>query len=112
MKSTLLFVFVFLCLLSHFVAAAGPDNAQQMYEKRCGNCHGPDGAGKTAAAKRMPMPDLRSTRIQSMSDDQLFQTVAQGANHKSYPHVFLKTGLSEPQVRQLVDYMRVLARRK
>ncbi len=97
----------FLLLLS---LAAAPlraqDEAAALFKSNCANCHNHNGDGKTLAAKKMLIPDLRSPEVQNLTDEQLFQTIAYGSQHKQYPHTFLKKGMTEPQVRQLVRHIR------
>jgi mono/diheme cytochrome c family protein len=85
-------------------------DAPAAYTKICVSCHGADGSGHTAAALKMKVADLRSKNIQQMSDEDLYSTIAHGTNHKSYPHAFLHTGLTEAQVRELVKYIRTLGK--
>lgn len=86
------------------------NEAEVLYNARCARCHGRDGAGKTAASPKMSIPDLRSPQVQKLTDDQMFATIAEGARHHNYPHVFRSMGLSDGQVRQLVKYVRELGK--
>ena len=81
-------------------------SAEQLYTEKCGNCHAADGSGHTPAASKMTMPDLRSKRVQQMSDEELYTATAEGTKHRSYPHAFLHTGLTEQQIRDLIKYIR------
>lgn len=99
----------FLLILSLCAAPlCAQDEAAALFKSQCANCHNTNGDGKTAAAERMRIPDLRSPEIQNMTDEQLFQTIANGAQHKQYPHTFVKKGMTEVQVRQLVRHLRTL----
>ena len=69
-----------------------------------------DGSGSTAAGKKLGLVDLRSRQVQSLSDDELFKTIAYGVKHKQYPHSFTSRGLTEKQVTELVAYLRKLAK--
>ncbi len=95
-----------------FVLVAAPmqaeDEAAAQFKASCANCHNINGDGQTAAGQKMKMPDLRSPAIQGLSDEQLFQTIAYGAQHKQYPHAFLKKGMTEAKVHQLVGHIRSL----
>ena len=44
-----------------------------------------------------------------MSDADLYNSIAQGTQHKEYPHAFLHTGLTEEQIHGLVKYIRALS---
>ena len=102
--------FLLLLVLSSFYTAFihAEDDTVALYNSTCRACHNSNGDGKTAAAQKMSIPDLRSVRIQKMSDDELFQTIGNGIEHKQYPHTFLRKGMTEAQVRQLVSYLRTL----
>ena len=86
--------------------------AEDLYKAHCASCHGADGSGSTTAGKKMGLRDLRSPQIQNLSDDELFKTIAYGVKHKQYPHAFVKRGLSEEQITQLVAYLRTLPKSK
>lgn len=83
-------------------------DSEPLYTKKCANCHAKDGSGHTAVATRLTVPDFRSKRIKDMSDADMYNSIAQGTQHKEYPHAFLHTGLTEEQIRGLVKYIRVL----
>lgn len=103
--------FVYFCLAALLLSTAYAQNeAQVLFDARCARCHGHDGAGKTAAAHKMSIPDLRSAPVQKLTDDELFDTIANGTRHHKYPHVFRSMGISDAQIRQLVKYVRELAK--
>ena len=101
---------ILVCCLVLVFHATG--QAEDLYKAHCSSCHGADGSGSTTAGHKMGLRDLRSPQIQSLSDDELFQTIAYGVKHKQYPHAFVKRGLSEEQITQLVAYLRRLAKSK
>ena len=86
--------------------------AEDLYKAHCSSCHGADGSGSTTAGKKMGLSDLRSPQIQSLSDTELFDTIANGVKHKQYPHAFVKRGLTLEQITQLVAYLRKLPKKK
>lgn len=88
------------------VALGQEDRGTVLFNKTCSRCHGSDGRAKTTAAAKMPMSSLRSKEVQSMSDEQLFNTVAYGTKHKEYPHAFLYHGLTENDVHSIVAHIR------
>ncbi len=90
-------------------AALAADSAgAAVYHSRCGSCHGEDGAGKNRTNAKMKPPDLRSKEIQSLTDQQLYDTIAYGAKHREYPHAFLYTGLTQKQIQSVVAFIRSL----
>ncbi len=88
------------------VALAQDDRGTGLFNKTCSRCHGSDGRSKTNAAAKMPMASLHSKEVQSMSDEQLFHTVAYGTKHKEYPHAFLSRGVTENDVHSIVAHIR------
>jgi len=86
--------------------------AEDLYKAHCSSCHGADGSGSTTAGKKMGLIDLRSPQVQSLSDDEVFKTIAYGDKHKQYPHAFMKRGLTQEQITQVVSYLRKLAKVK
>ena len=77
------------------------------YVKHCAACHAADGRGRASSAIGK-IPDLRSKTIVSLSDEELFNAIAHGDVHTSYAHSFLNQGVSEPELRGVVTYMRVI----
>jgi mono/diheme cytochrome c family protein len=71
-----------LFLVSAGVAAQGADAkaGQAVYDKHCGTCHGPNGAAPPNVAKFQDgrMTDLRSSKVQSMSDADLTKVIKGG----------------------------------
>jgi cytochrome c len=66
------------------VSALSADNSgSDIYALMCVSCHGRDGAGKTLAAQRFKVQDLRSTAVQNLSDTQLYDAIATGTSSKS-----------------------------
>ena len=78
------------------------------YKQKCANCHGIDGSGHTSATVKMNVPNLRSKRVKDMDDKDLYDSIAHGTKHQSYPHGFLYTGLTEDQIQGLVKYIRAI----
>jgi mono/diheme cytochrome c family protein len=83
--------------------------SEALYTKKCAHCHAKDGSGHTAVALKLTVPDLRSKRIKDMSDSDLYNSIAQGTQHKEYPQAFLHIGLTEEQIQGLVKYIRALS---
>ncbi len=97
------FVMLVLCLTVSAVAVEAP----QVYVKHCVSCHAADGRGRKTAALGQ-IPDLRSKQISSLTDEQLYNAIARGDRHQAYPHSFLRLGLPESDLRQIVRYIREL----
>lgn len=90
------------------VSAWTQDEGPAVYNVYCRSCHDSNGDGKTAAAHKLTLPDLRSPEIQKLTDAELYDSIGNGSRHKQYPHAFLRKGLSETQVHELVGYLRTL----
>ena len=97
--------FLFLLALSATPLLAR-DEASALFNVYCSACHDSNGDRKTVAGEKMAIPDLRSNAVQKLSDDDLFQRIGNGAKHKQYPHTFLKKGMSDTQLKQLIGYIR------
>lgn len=89
--------------------AVSQDEAAALFKARCAKCHALDGSGKTPGEKSLAIPDLRASKVQRQSDQELFESVAHGKGHHKYPHVFSEQGLSDPQIRLLVKHVRTFA---
>jgi cytochrome c len=99
---------VFALILPFNLTAA---DTSSLYKDKCAACHGMDGAGKTAAGKKMETPDLRTREFVEMSDSQMFESIGRGTRHRNYPHSYLYTGLHQQQINDLVIYIRHLQKK-
>jgi len=87
--------------------------AEELYRALCSSCHGMDGSGSTPAGKKLGVANLRSQPVQSLSDEELFNTIAYRVKHKQYPHAFVSRGrLTPKQVGDLVDHIRKFSKHK
>ena len=73
-KITVALVIAFLVI----PAALFADDAAAIYKSKCATCHGPDGAGQTAAGKSMKVRDLRSADVQKQTDAELEKVISDG----------------------------------
>lgn len=96
--------------LAGAVPCRAQNGIQQVFLKNCASCHGADGAGHTAAAAHMKIPDLRSKEVQQLTDKQIFDTIAYGTGHKQYPHAWVDKGMTGVLISDLVAYLRELAK--
>ena len=92
--------------------AAGPllaqGDAPSTYKAKCAMCHGADGKGDTPAGKKLGARDFASPEVQKKTDAQLAEITAKGKNKMP---AYEKT-LKESQIKDLVTYIRDLARKK
>ena len=101
-------ILLFILSFCATIAWGQDEDSSALFNSYCRTCHDANGDGKTAASQRMSIPDLRSAEIQKLTDDDLFQRIGNGVKHKQYPHTFLKKGMTEVQVRELIGYIRTL----
>jgi mono/diheme cytochrome c family protein len=80
------------------------DSGAEIYKKKCAACHGQSGAGDTMIGKNQKIRSLRSSEVQKLSDDQLFNIIGKGGD--KMPAYDRK--LSKDQIRDLVRYIRAL----
>jgi cytochrome c6 len=86
---------------------AAADDAAPTYKAKCSACHSADGKGETAMGKKFGLRDLASPEVQKLSDDELNSIIADGKDKMpSY-----KKSLKPEQVKELVAYIRSLARK-
>jgi cytochrome c6 len=84
-------------------------DATSLYKAKCAVCHGPDGSGNTTMGKQMQSPDLRSDEVQKQTDVQLIDATTNGKGKKMPAY---KGKLTDDQIKQLVAYIRELAKKK
>lgn len=96
-------------LLFTTLAFAGDAPGAALYrQKACAQCHAADGSGNTPVGKSLKARDLRSAEVQNQSDDELAATIADGRGKMPA----YKNALSAEQVRELVTYIRGLAKKQ
>jgi cytochrome c6 len=92
-------------------AAWGTPAAQDgatLYKAKCAMCHSADGKGDTPVGKKMGAHDFASQEVQSKSDAQLAEIIAKGKNKMpAYEKSF-----KEPEIKDLVAYVRELGKKK
>ena len=93
------------CLAALSASAADAKAGQAVYDKSCKMCHGADGAANPAIAKMMnvEIKDLKSSDVQSMSDDDLKKVITAGKG-KMKP----VSSVSGSAVDDVVAYLRTL----
>jgi mono/diheme cytochrome c family protein len=92
-------------IFSTVALGAGPDGAV-LFKQKCVACHGADASGATPAGQKMKIRDLRTADVQKLTDDQLFDFIANGGPSKKPTHSFKSKGLSDADVKALVTYIR------
>lgn len=92
-----------------FCSAISPAQSagETLFKTKCAACHGPDGKGETAMAKKMGIRNLASADVQGQSDTQITDIVTKGKN--KMPAFDGK--LTHEQIGQLVAYIRELGKK-
>ena len=109
MKRNVLLVLMLLAFLfigMSLFAENEKTESQQLFKAHCAMCHGADGAGNTFIGKKENIPDLRSSQVQKQTDQELSGIIENG---KQKMPAF-KTQLKPEQVKDLVEYLRELAK--
>jgi mono/diheme cytochrome c family protein len=88
--------------------ARAADDGAALYKTKCSMCHGADGAGKPA----IKAPSLISEEAKKKSDADLTGMIANGGKEKKVTHAFSKKGVTDEQVKSLVNYIRELQKTK
>jgi mono/diheme cytochrome c family protein len=104
------FVFLFAMLLTLVlcVSSAKAQDAAGLYKTKCAMCHGADGKGDTPAGKSTGVRSFSSPEVQKESDAELTQITNKGKG--KMPAYEAK--LTEPQIKDLVAYVRQLGKGK
>src|SRR3954471_5324163 len=89
-------------------SAMAQNGAEELFKANCAKCHGADGKGSKTT--KMHVADLQSKRGQAMSDEQLYESIGIGKQHKEYPHAYLTRGMMKEQIQDLVKYIRTLGK--
>jgi len=101
-------VFLVFAMLMLVIPAGRADDTAALYQSKCKMCHGDDGSGNTPTGKAMKVTDLRSDEVQKKTDAQLTDSTANG---KGKMPAF-KGKLTDAQIKDLVKYVRDLAKKK
>jgi cytochrome c6 len=97
---------IFLAALLMCMTIAKAQTGESTFKTKCAACHGADGKGATAVGKSLKIRDLSSADVQKQTDDQPTSIIANGKG--SMPAY--KSSLSGDQIKQLVGYIRQLAK--
>jgi len=80
---------------------------ENIFRAKCSVCHGVDGGGQTENGRKLKVPDLRSTKVQNLSDEEMLDSLTNGRG--SMPPMGKK--YSANQLKQVVVYVRSLGRK-
>jgi mono/diheme cytochrome c family protein len=100
-------IFFALMITFFFGAVVRADDSASTFKAKCAMCHGADGTGNSPTGKAMKVRDLSSPDVQSQTDAQLTDIVANGKNKMPA----YKGKLTDDQIKGLVAYIRGLAKK-
>jgi len=101
-------VFLVFAMLLLVIPAGKADDTAALYKSKCAMCHAADGSGDTPTGKAMKVADLRSDAVQKQTDAQLTASTTDGKNKMPA----FKGKLTDAQIKDLVKYVRELAKKK
>jgi mono/diheme cytochrome c family protein len=107
MKTSMLGAVLSLATATTLLADAGAGETVFRKKAMCVACHATDGSGNTPAGKSLKAKDLRTGEVQKRSDTELATIISDG---KGKMPSFGKA-LSQDDIRSVVLYLRVLARK-
>jgi mono/diheme cytochrome c family protein len=106
-RQLLLVVAVLALVLAVAAPAQAQNPAETVYKAKCAMCHGPDGKGSPTGIK-MGAHDFTSADVQKQTDAQLSDAIAKGKNKMPG----YEKSLKPEQIKDLVAYIRALAKKK
>jgi cytochrome c6 len=102
-------LFMGCALIFLLTISARADDSASLYKAKCAACHAADGSGSNDMGKKLGSPDLRSDDVQKETDAQLIDGIANGKGKKMPAY---KGKLTDEQIKDLVGYIRELAKKK
>ena len=102
----LVFLFVMLLTLIICASAAKAQEPASLYKTKCAMCHGADGKGDTPVGKSTGVRSFASPEVQKESDADLIQITKKGKGKMPA----YENKLTEPQIKDLVAYVRQLGK--
>lgn len=97
-------LFAFIFTSNSAGTPVAPPDAAADYKAKCASCHAADGAGTTAAGKRLKLRALGSAEVQGQTDDQLYAVIAKGKGKMPG----YEKSLGAARCKALVAYIRAL----
>ena len=98
-------------MLVFFLLFGSPAQSQspgeKTYKAKCASCHGPDGAGATAAGKATKARDFCSDAVKGESDDDWTAIIGKGKNKMPG----YEKQLSAAEIKEVVAYVRSLCKK-
>jgi cytochrome c553 len=88
--------------------SASAADGKALYKEHCAKCHGADGKGDTKMGQRLGVKDYTDAKVQEeLKDEAAVKAIKEGLKNKE-GRVLMKPaeGLSDPDIKALVAYMR------
>ena len=83
----------------------GTPSGETIYGKECAKCHGKDGKGDTKMGKKLKIEDL-TAKAGELSNEQIAKVIKEGLVVDGKKKMKPAKGLSEDDVKALVDYVK------
>jgi|SRR5579875_914341 len=96
-------------LVLFFYTPARASDAASLFKTKCALCHAANGSGDTAMGKSLGAKDLRSAAVQKKTNAELEKDITDGISPKMPSY---KSTLTAAQIKELVVYIRELAKKK
>jgi cytochrome c553 len=82
-------------------------DVKENWDKSCAKCHGPDGKGDTKMGKKLEIKDFTDAKVQAdMKDDAMLKAIKEGVKDGEKIRMKAAEGLSDEEMKALVDYVR------
>lgn len=108
MKSDLRVVVIALLAVSLGIPVFAQKSGEVIYKEKCAMCHGPDGQANTMAGKMLKAIPFKSPEMVKKADAAL---IAATKNGKGKMPEF-GTKLSNSQIKEVIEYIRTLQKKK
>jgi cytochrome c6 len=96
-----------LCVIGLSTPLWAQGEGATLFKSKCAPCHSPDGSGSGPAGKAMHIRDLRSHDVQKQTDAELTAIITNGKGGMPPS----KGKLTDDQIKQLVAFIRTLAKK-
>ena len=96
-----------IAIMAAATLSASAADAKATYEKDCAKCHGKDGKGQTVMGKKQGAKDYTDAKVQAeLKDEAAFKAIKDGYKKDGKEVMKPTEGLSDDEIKGLVDYMR------
>ncbi|MBZ5506554.1 MAG: cytochrome c [Acidobacteriia bacterium] len=107
-RTALVLSAIFTLAIAFTSTAVAQDDAAALYKAKCASCHAADGSGDTPVGKKMGVKALNSPEVAKNSDAAWTEATKKGKGKMPA----YESKLTDDQIKELVKYMRGLAKGK